>query len=320
MLVDRHGRPTTDLRVSVTRRCNFDCTFCHNEGLGDVLGPQGPSGDEMTVDHVARLVQTAHDLGIRVVKFTGGEPLLRRDLEQMIAAVPDGIDVGLTTNGSMLAPRADALRDAGLDRVNVSLHSLDEEAFHHISQGHLEPVLDGLEAALVAGFDRVKVNCVVMDRTVDHLPDLLDLARAEADRDLVLQLIELMPEIRHDMAPHRVDIDRVHGWLADRADRVTERRVHHRPIYHVDGARVEVVAPVGNAEFCANCHRIRVTHKGELKGCLNVDDDLVPTKGLEGDELVEAFRECVRRREPYYTPGDEEPGSATAGEELPVIG
>lgn len=316
MLVDRYGRPTTGIRVSVTKRCNFDCTFCHNEGLGDVRGPAGPADDEMSVDHVARLVRTAADLGIEDVKLTGGEPLLRSDLEAIAARVPDAMSCGLTTNGSMLTPRAHALHEAGVERVNVSLHALDEEAFRHVSRGHLGPVLDGLDAALSAGFDRVKVNCVVMDATLDHLPELLDLARARSDEGLWLQLIELMPEIRHDMHPHRVDMDVVRSWLADRADRVERREMHDRPIYHVDGARVEVVAPVGNPDFCASCHRIRVTHRGELKGCLNVDDDLVPTAGLEGEELVEAFRECVRRREPYYTREDD--GGERA--ELPVVG
>jgi len=298
LLVDGYGRGVTDVRVSLTNRCNFACVYCHNEGLGDTLGPRDPSPDEMTADEVVRLLTIAREFGIVNVKLTGGEPMLRRDLESIVARVATFMEVSLTTNGTLLASRARALADAGLARVNVSLDTLDPDHFRRLRRGSIEPVLDGLEAALAAGLAPVKVNAVVMDDTLDALPSLLDFV---ASRDgLELQLIELMPEIRHDLAGARADMAKVKAWLAGRADRVEVRAMHHRRIYRVGHAKVEVVDPVGNAEFCAHCSRIRITHDGRLKGCLNRLDDTVPTRGLDDEGVRAAYRSVVRDRVPYY--------------------
>lgn len=300
-LVDAWGRLVTDIRVSLTDRCNFACVFCHNEGLGDTRPPRAPSPGEMPPAEVERLLAIAAEFGISKVKFTGGEPMLRADLEEVVRRSARHMEVSLTTNGSLLAPRAQALRDAGLARVNVSVDSLDAKHFQRIRRGSLAPVLRGIDAALAAGLAPVKINTVVFDETVDELPDLL---RFVAEREgLELQLIELMPEIRHDLAPRRVAIARVREWLAARAEAIEVREMHHRRKYRVGHATVEVVDPVGNAEFCANCHRIRVTHDAKLKGCLNVLDDLVDTRGLDDDGVRDAFRRVVAERRPFYAPG-----------------
>src|SRR2546426_1174946 len=121
MLVDAFGREVTDIRVSVTKRCNFGCIYCHDEGLGPILKPRMPHEDEMSVAEIERLLRVAREFGIRSVKFTGGEPLIRLDMEQIIdRSVRQLPDVSMTTNGSMLAKRAEAVRDAGLKRVNGS--------------------------------------------------------------------------------------------------------------------------------------------------------------------------------------------------------
>src|SRR5207249_3049158 len=204
MLVDAFGREVTDIRVSVTKRCNFGCIYCHDEGLGPILKPRMPHEDEMSVEEIERLLRVAREFGIRSVKFTGGEPLIRLDMEEIIdRSVRQIPDVSMTTNGSMLAKRAEGLRAAGLKRVNVSIDSLEK-------------------------------------------------------------------------------------WLEGRADKILVREMHHRRIYLFNGSEVEVVDPVYNAEFCMNCHRIRVTHQGELKGCLNRNDDLIPTRGLDDDGLRDA--------------------------------
>jgi cyclic pyranopterin phosphate synthase len=299
MLVDAYGRHISDLRVSLTDRCNFRCVYCHNEGLGDTRGPSDAHPSEMTADEVVRLLRVAREFDITRVKFTGGEPLLRRDLETIIAAVSIFMEVSLTTNGSLLAGRAQALKDAGLARINISIDSLDARHFRAVRRGSLEPVLVGLEAALGVGLEPVKVNTVLMDDTLGELPELVDFVGQR--NGLELQLIEVMPEIRTDMVSHRVDLSKVRAWLAERTSTVEQRSMHHRNVYTLEnGARVELVAPVGNAEFCANCHRLRVTHDGQLKGCLNRLDDYVPTRGLDDDGLRAAFRNVVADRVPYY--------------------
>jgi GTP 3',8-cyclase len=298
MLVDAFGREVTDIRISVTKRCNFGCIYCHDEGLGPIQRPRMPHEEEMTVDEIDRIVRVAREFEIRSVKFTGGEPLVRQDMEEIVGRTVRQIDdVSMTTNGSMLAPRAEALRDAGLKRVNVSVDSLDPEAFKDIRKGDLQPVLRGIQEALRVGLKPVKLNMVVFERTLPFIPQMIDfIGHGEG---LKLQLIQFMPELV-DHVQWMVNIDAVKKWLEARADEVLVREMHHRSIYLFNGAEVEVVDPVYNAEFCMNCHRIRVTHKGELKGCLNRNDDLIPTRGLDQAALREAFQRVVANRVPYY--------------------
>jgi len=298
MLRDAFGREVTDIRISVTKRCNFGCVYCHDEGLGPVAKPRAPHSDELEPAEIERMVRVAREFDIRSVKFTGGEPLVRTDLEEIIErSVRQIPDVSLTTNGSMLAARAEGLRAAGLKRVNVSIDSLDPEEFRSIRGGSLSPVLRGIRAALRVGLKPVKLNLVVFRRTLENIPKLIEFVNAE--EGLKLQLIQFMPEL----VEHRdwmVDIDSVKRWLEQHATRVLVREMHHRHVYLFDGAEIEVVDPVQNADFCSACHRIRVTHAGELKGCLNRNDDLIPTRGLDDDGLREAFRAVVRQRVPYY--------------------
>jgi len=298
MLADAFGRQVTDLRISVTKRCNFGCVYCHDEGLGPVARPRTPHEEEMTPTEVERLVVVARELGIRSVKFTGGEPLVRADLEEIIDRTVRQIpDVSLTTNGSMLESRAESLRDAGLKRVNVSIDTTDPEEFRSIRGGSLAPVLRGVRAALRVGLKPVKLNTVVFRRTVANIPQMIEFVGSTDG--LRLQLIQFMPEL----VDHRqwlVDMHGVKRWLEQHASHVYVREMHHRRVYVVRGAEVEVVDPVYNREFCSHCHRIRVTHRGELKGCLNRNDDLVPTRGLDDEALREAFRRVITTRVPYY--------------------
>ena len=298
MLVDGFGREVSGVRVSLTDRCNFDCVYCHNEGLGDTRGPMEPAENEMSAEDVVRFLEVAHEFGVEKVKFTGGEPMLRDDLEEIVRRTPDEMETSLTTNGTFLPGRAEGLREAGLDRVNVSQDAIDREAFAEITEsGAYERVLEGVEAALDAGLDPVKLNMVVFEGTVEFIPEMVEHVAANAG--LQLQLIEYMPEI----AGHpewAIDIERVHDWLAERADRIEHREMHDRRRYWVDGGMVEIVDPVGNETFCANCHRVRLTHEGYLKGCLNRNDDLRSMGEMTRDEIRDAFREVVHNRVPYY--------------------
>jgi len=320
-LEDDHGREVTGIRVSLTDRCNFDCVYCHNEGLGDTRGPMEPQDDEMTADEVVRILEVVSEFGIDSVKFTGGEPMLRQDLAEIIRRTPDGMEVSMTTNGTFLPGRAETLVDAGLERVNVSQDALDREAFAELTKsGAYDRVIEGVGAALDAGLAPVKLNMVVFEPTAGYVAGMAEhVARNEG---LQLQLIEYMPEI----AGHpewAIDIDRVHGWLAEKAHRIERREMHGRARYYVreetldvdedasvdldvssagssTEGLVEIVDPVENPQFCANCHRVRVTHDGKFKGCLNRHDDHRPMGEMSRAEIRETFRETVANRVPYY--------------------
>ncbi|EMA37656.1 GTP 3',8-cyclase MoaA [Halococcus hamelinensis] len=311
MLVDGFGREVSGVRISLTDRCNFDCVYCHNEGLGDTRGPMDPAENEMGTEDVVRFLEVAREFGVEKAKFTGGEPMLRDDLEEIVRRTPDGMETSLTTNGTFLPGRAETLREAGLDRVNVSQDALDRDDFAAITEsGAYDRVIEGVEAALDAGLDPVKLNMVVFEGTVEYVPEMVE--HVATNPGLRLQLIEYMPEIagHPDWA---VDIGRIHDWLAERADRIEHREMHDRRRYWMadedeahgapddtSGGMVEIVDPVGNETFCANCHRVRVTHEGYLKGCLNRNDDLKSMGEMNRDEIREAFREVVGDRVPYY--------------------
>jgi cyclic pyranopterin phosphate synthase len=254
--------------------------------------------DEMSADDVVRFLEVAAEFGVDSVKFTGGEPMLRDDLEEIIRRTPDSMEVSMTTNGTYLPGRADDLVDAGLERVNVSQDALEPEAFAEITKsGAYEKVMEGVEAALDAGLDPVKLNMVVFEHTAGYVEGMVNHV-AEND-GLQLQLIEYMPELT-GKPEWNIDIGRVHDWLADIADEVEHREMHDRKRYWVDGGMVEIVDPVENATFCANCHRVRVTHEGYLKGCLNRNDDLRSMGEMTKPEIRETFRETVANRVPYY--------------------
>jgi len=311
-LADEFGREVTGVRVSLTDRCNFDCVYCHNEGLGDTRGPMEPDDNEMTADEIVRFLEVVAEFGVEKVKFTGGEPMLRQDLEAIIRRTPDSMEVSMTTNGTFLPGRAADLKDAGLERVNVSQDAIDPEAFAEITKsGAYEQVLEGVEAALDAGLAPVKLNMVVFEHTAGYVEGMVE--HAANNDGLQLQLIEYMPEL----AGHpewNIDIGRVHDWLADLAARIEHRKMHDRTRYwiagddadpeeHIDesnGGMVEIVDPVENPTFCANCHRVRVTHEGYLKGCLNRNDDLRSMDEMTREEIRETFRETVANRVPYY--------------------
>ncbi|MFP8888463.1 GTP 3',8-cyclase MoaA [Natrialbaceae archaeon A-CW2] len=314
MLADEFGREVTGVRISLTDRCNFDCIYCHNEGLGDTRGPMDPQDDEMETDDVVRFLEVAEEFDINAVKFTGGEPMLRQDLEEIIERTPDSMEVSLTTNGTFLPGRAEDLVEAGLDRVNVSQDALDPEAFAAVTKsGAYDKVIEGVEAALAAGLDPVKLNMVVFEHTAGYVPKMVD--HVAENEGLQLQLIEYMPELT-GKPEWNVDIERVHDWLAEQADEIEHREMHDRKRYWIsaDGSSVEsasepsnerrgmveIVDPVENPTFCANCHRVRVTHQGYLKGCLNRNDDLRPMGEMTKPEIREAFREVVANRVPYY--------------------
>ncbi|GAB3683134.1 GTP 3',8-cyclase MoaA [Angustibacter aerolatus] len=300
-LADGFGRVHSDLRVSVTDRCNLRCTYCMPaEGL-DWL----PRAELLTFEELTRIVRVAVDLGVRTVRLTGGEPLLRRglpDLVAQLAALTPRPQLAMTTNGLGLDRLAGPLADAGLDRVNVSLDTVDREAFHRLTRrDRLPDVVRGLEAAAAAGLHPVKVNAVAMRGVNDeHVADLLDWC---LQRGYQLRLIEQMP------------LDAQHAWQRDAMvtqaeilERLSERFTLSTPpgqrgsapaeTWLVDGgpATVGVVASVSQP-FCGSCDRLRLTADGQLRSCLfarDEDDLRGPLRsGVDDETLAVLVRRLV---------------------------
>ena len=290
LLKDSFDRPVSNIRISVTPRCNLNCIYCHREGE---VRPE----KELSKEEIAEILRVAAKFGIRSVKFTGGEPLLRKDIVDIVRSVPPGMESSMTTNGILLARYAKELKAAGMKRVNVSIDSIVPATYKKITgQDALGDVLAGVQAALDAGLTPVKINMVVLEGINDHEIDDF-LAYIRGNRDLILQLIELMDFNNCD---HHSKLNGLEDSLAARSKTIITRRMHHRKKYCLDGAEVEVVRPLHNSEFCKFCNRLRVTSDGKLKPCLLRTDNHIDIRGKKGEELEELFRKAVAAREPFY--------------------
>ena len=290
LLKDPYNRPVSNIRISLTPRCNLNCIYCHREGE---VKPEA----EMSREEIAEILRVCAKFGIRSVKFTGGEPLLRKDIIEIVRSVPAGMESSMTTNGTLLAEYARDLKAAGMKRVNVSIDSINPETYKKITgRDDLDKVMDGMQAALDAGLTPIKINMVVLEGINDHEIDDF-LAYIRGNRNLVLQLIELMD---FNACDHHTKLDGLESSLAARSKTIITRRMHHRKKYCLDGAEVEVVRPRHNSEFCAFCNRLRVTSDGKLKPCLLRTDNHVDIRGKSGEELENLFRKAVALREPFY--------------------
>jgi len=290
ILKDPYNRPVSNLRISLTHKCNLSCIYCHREG-------EKKSEEPLSAAEIAEVLKVAAHFGIRSVKFTGGEPMLRPDLLEIIQSVPEGMESSITTNGTLLAGLASNLKQAGLKRVNVSIDSLNHETYKKITgTDKLDDVLEGIPEALKTGLTPVKLNMVVLAGINDHeIDDFLAFVRG--NRNLVLQLIELM---HFNECTNHGNLNIVEDELAARSKQIITRRMHHRKKYCLDGAEVEVVRPLHNTEFCAFCNRLRVTSDGKLKPCLLRTDNHIDIRGKSGTELEELFKKAVSLREPFY--------------------
>jgi cyclic pyranopterin phosphate synthase len=295
-LVDAFRRPITYLRVSVTDRCNLRCVYCMpEEGLPWISKP-----DILTFEEITAIVRAAASIGVRSIRLTGGEPLIRRDLERlvaMIAAVPGIDDIALSTNGLLLEQQAPALAAAGLRRVNVSLDTLHDERFTAIARRPgLARVLAGIDAAIAHGLAPVKVNCVLMRGTNDD--ELEAFAKLTRERAVHIRFIEVMP------VEDNVDLQRT-AWIS--SDEVLERlgalgdltavpNPHGNGparTFAYDGApgTVGVISPLAH-DYCERCNRVRLSADGRLKLCLFGDhliDLRTPLRGGGGEEAIVAL-------------------------------
>jgi cyclic pyranopterin phosphate synthase len=292
-LVDAFRRPITYLRISVTDRCNLRCIYCMpEEGL-----PWIPKPDILTYEEIGAIVRGAARGGVRSIRITGGEPLIRRELDRlvsMIAAVPGVDDIALSTNGILLAEQAERLRAAGLRRANISLDTLRGDRFSAIARRPgLERVLAGIDAAVAVGLGPIKINCVVMrGHNDDELEDFAELTRR---RPVHVRFIEVMP-VTENVALQR------DTWVS--SDEVLERlralgALREVPNPHgngpartfaYDGAAgtVGVISPLAH-DYCERCNRVRLTADGRLKLCLFGDhliDLRTPLRGGGGEDAI----------------------------------
>ena len=247
-MLDRFGREISYLRVSVTDRCNLRCSYCMpEEGV-----TFRPHAEILSYESITRIVRAGAELGIRKVRLTGGEPLVRRDLPRLVESLAkiDGIEhVAMTTNGSLLSRYAGALRAAGLAGINISLDTLDQEVFHTLTRrGRLEDVLAGIDAAVAAGFSPMKLNMVVAPQTTDE--DIEVMRRFAEGKGMELQLI----------AHYRLDVKKHDRYSFDRPPK------------------------------CAECNRLRLTADGVLKPCLHTNVEVPVDLDDPAASLLEAAR------------------------------
>ncbi|WP_407414372.1 GTP 3',8-cyclase MoaA [Methanobrevibacter sp.] len=300
---DRFSRPIISLRITLTNRCNVNCVYCHHDGMVS-------SKQEMTSDELYTICKVAKSLGVKKIRLSGGEPLIRKDIVEVIRKIAslDFKDISMTTNGTYLEKYAQDLKDAGLDRVNVSLDTLNSETYEFITKkDYLESAKAGILKAVEVGLYPVKINMVIMkDINQNEIKDMFKFCK---ENNIVLQLIELIESENCDddkfSADYHYKLDMIEERLADIADEVHERKfMQGRKKYYIDGGEIEVVKPVDNSTFCANCSRLRITPDGKIKPCLLRNDNLVELishvrNGESEERLKEIFIDGINNREPF---------------------
>jgi len=312
-LTDKFGRPITDLRIAITDRCNYKCVYCRTGNEGALYG------DLPFADYL-RMARVMAGLGIKKVRLTGGEPLLRRgivdfvhDLSKLRTQDGEALDIALTTNGHLLADLAQPLKDAGLKRVTVSMDAVDPDRFTRITRvpGGYDHVLAGIRAAKRAGLEPVKVNCVLLRGFNED--QIIPFGMFAREEDVVLRFIEFMP----------LEEDRT--WTPEvvvTLDEILERMGEYRPLVEIPHARSEtarryrfddglgeigIIAPVSHP-FCGHCSRIRITSDGKIRTCLFSvwDHDLHAQmrRGASDSELEDYIRSVVQQKEARHHIGE----------------
>lgn len=316
MLRDAHNRTIKDLRISVTDRCNFRCFYCLPNGEPAMARRE----TILTFEEIARTAKIFVDLGVEKIRLTGGEPMLRRGIvnlvEQISKLKPQLKDLALTTNGQSFPENAAALKAAGLDRVTVSLDSLDRERFREMTGvDAIDKPLDAIESAKKFGFDPVKVNAVIVrDRNDDELVDFAGFAR---DMGVSFRFIEFMPLDsghgwdRDMVVPAREIRDRIHAAFPLKLKEATRGSGTSWKYEFADGSpgEIGIIAPVTEM-FCGQCSRIRLTADGQIRTCLfsTSEHDLrgMLRSGVADGEIADFIREVTRTKEPRHRINDPE--------------
>ncbi|WP_404364689.1 GTP 3',8-cyclase MoaA [Marinobacter sp.] len=283
-LTDRFGRTINYVRLSVTDRCDFRCVYCMAEDMTFL-----PRQQVLTLEEIARLARTFISLGTGKIRLTGGEPLVRKDIMELVREIGTmGLrDFAMTSNGSQLPHMAGDLRRAGLHRLNISLDSLDADRFRNITRtGRLSQVLDGIDAACEAGFRGIKLNTVVMKgRNDDEIPELIEFARR---KKVDISFIEEMPLgaiSEHDRSEAFCSSDEVRGIIRQHHELIpaTEDSGGPARYYRMPGSQIRVgfISPHSH-NFCATCNRVRVTVEGRLLLCLGNEHSVDLRRVLRG--------------------------------------
>jgi cyclic pyranopterin phosphate synthase len=284
-MIDKYGRQIEYLRISITQKCNMSCIYCNPVPEG------GPCNESLTVEDYRTIVETMSHLGIKKVRLTGGEPFLREDICDIVKAIStiEGIeDISATTNGLRLSTLAAPLKKAGLNRINISLDSLDPRQFSHITGGgNLNDVIEGIDAAFLAGLSPVKINVVLIKGVNDdEIDSFIDLAK---ERSIEVRFIELMPigsfgENNRDKTVYNSDILLSHPQMKP----IPENSHSPATLYSIDGYKgsIGLISPISH-KFCSYCNRVRITSDGILKPCLgdNSEVDLMDALRNHPEEL-----------------------------------
>ena len=297
-MIDRLGRNITYLRISLTDKCNLRCRYCMpEEGVC-----KRAHHEMMNEDEVVTAVEVAAALGIHKIRLTGGEPLVKRNIVSIcrrVASVEGITEVCLTTNGILLPQLGKQLKEAGVNRLNLSLDTLDPEKYAHITRiGKLEQFQAGLEAALEAGFEKVKINAVLIGGFNDD--EIEDLAHLTMEYPVDMRFIELMPIQDHDEFGEEAYVP---------YSRVLEKLPEAKPmpqdggvakLYRLPGAmgNIGLISPV-SAHFCGECNRIRLTADGKLKPCLHAPDEF-SIKGLDFEGMKKVFEQAIWNKPAWH--------------------
>jgi cyclic pyranopterin phosphate synthase len=311
-LVDTLGRPMRDLRISVTDRCNFRCIYCMPKEVFDADYKFLPHASILSFEEITRLARLFVNLGVKKIRLTGGEPMLRKDLHKLVAMLsPLGADLTLTTNGSTLVKHARALKEAGLDRLTVSLDSLDDATFRAMNDADfpVEKVLDGIAAAEEAGFRQVKVNMVVKRGINDH--QVVETARHWRDSGHIVRFIEYMDVgstngwRMDEVVPSAEIVRRIsEAWPLEPAEANYAGEVAERWRYKDGAGEIGVISSVTQA-FCRDCNRMRLSTEGSLYTCLFAhqghDLKALVRGGASDDAIRDQVAAVWRQRDDRYS-------------------
>jgi cyclic pyranopterin phosphate synthase len=268
------------------------------------------SKNEMTPDEIYKICEIAKKLGVKKIRISGGDPLVRKDIVEIVEKIAslNFKDISLTTNGVLLEKYAKDLKKAGLNRVNVSLDTLNHTTYRFVTNSdYLNEAKSGILKSVEVGLYPVKINMVVMKDINEH--EIKDMFEFCWDNKMVLQLIELIESENCDddkfSAEYHYKLDSIEKKLSDMAEDVRERKfMQGRKKYYINGGEIEVVKPMDNTKFCANCTRLRVTPDGKIKPCLLRNDNLVDIitdirNNSSDDELANIFLKGINEREPF---------------------
>jgi len=327
LLHDKHGRRISDLRISITDRCNYKCVYCRS-------GNDGPQFPEMPIADYLRMARIFVGLGVTKIRLTGGEPLLRKGLVEMVRELAlmrtvDGtpLDIALTTNGHLLAGMARPLADAGLSRVTVSMDAVDRERFARITRvpNGYEQVLAGVRAAQRTGLNPVKINCVLLRGFNDD--QITAFGRFARDEGVVVRFIEFMPleEDRVWSPQIVVTLDEIVWRMAEFMPLQEVAHAHsetaRRYVFEDGIGEIGIIAPVSHP-FCGHCSRVRVTSDGKIRTCLfsvrEHDLAALMDSGAGDEELADFIRDVVDDKEARHHIG--EPGFVPASRTMVHIG